>query len=332
MEVDRLNLSYVLPIRSSAPQTGSEFSAYLRTISERAELIVVDGSDAGVFSEHERAWGDCVLHLKPDADLATPMGKVGGVLTGVRHASFSMIIIADDDIRYDDGGLCAVVRALEKADVVRPQNFFSPMPWHALWDTGRILLNRVSDGDWPGTLGVRREILERTGGYDGGVMFENLELVRTVVAVGGREAQLPGTFVARRPSSTRHFWSQRIRQAYDEFARPKRLLFQLSWLPAMVAGTSFVGWMMPAAVTASALVLAEAGRRIHGGHRVFPATAVLFAPVWIMERAVCAWLAVIARVVYGGIPYRGTVLRRAATPPHLLRQRLGSASPQYRSA
>ena len=62
-------------------------------------------------------------------------------------------------------------------------------------------------------------------------MFENLELVRTVVAAGGREATLYDLFVPRRPSTAGHFWSQRVRQAYDEIARPGRMAVQLALLP-----------------------------------------------------------------------------------------------------
>src|SRR5215217_4010099 len=114
------------------------------------------------------------------------MGKVGGVLTGVRLASHECLVVADDDVRYDADSLARVVEGLRGADVVRPQNYFTPLPWHARWDTARMLLNRMTGGDWPGTLGVRRSVLRATNGYDGRVMFENLELVRTVLAAGGR--------------------------------------------------------------------------------------------------------------------------------------------------
>jgi hypothetical protein len=225
-----------------------------------------------------------------------------------------------------------VLMALADADVVRPQNYFvpHPLPWHALWDTGRTLLNRISGGDWPGTLGVRRSVLQRTGGYDGAAMFENLELVRTVVAAGGREAVLLDAFVARHHSTVRHFWTQRVRQAYDEIARPARLLAQLALLPLAIILAAMFDWHAIAAMAAVAIVLAELGRRRAGGRRVFPARASLMAPAWLAERAVCSWLAVGARAVLGGVPYRGTVLRHAATPVKVLRARFQAAAPAHR--
>jgi hypothetical protein len=332
MERMDVEVTYILPIRATTPvDADGELAHYVRWLATRVETIVVDGSPADVFAAHAAAWGGAVRHVPPAADLVTPMGKVGGVLTGVRLASHERLVIADDDVRYDAETLDRVARALDGADVVRPQNYFEPLPWHARWDTGRTLLNRLTGGDWPGTLAVRRSALERTGGYDGAAMFENLELVRTVVAAGGREVQLPDAFVARRPSTVRHFWSQRVRQAYDELARPLRLVTQLAILPAMAVACRRFGWPAFAGLAMTAMIAAEAGRRRSGGARVFPATAALMAPAWVAERATCAWLAVASRVVYGGVRYRGTVLSHAATPMRVLRARHAEATTHPRS-
>jgi hypothetical protein len=317
----RLDVSYILPIKVAAASSGGDLPGYLRWLAERTEAIVVDGSPPAVFAAHAAGWGEIVRHVAPAEDLATPMGKVGGVLTGVRLASHEHLIIADDDIRYDDASLARVHDALHATEVVRPQNYFAPLPWHARWDTGRILLNRLTGGDWPGTLGVRRSILRATNGYDGSAMFENLELVRTVQAAGGRERVLLDTFVLRRPSTARHFWSQRVRQAYDELARPVRLISQLALLPIVLA-LGIAGYLtVLLAGVVTVIALAELGRRRAGGRNVFPPTASLLAPAWLLERAVCIWVAVIARLTVGGVPYRGRILRHAATPMRVLRAR-----------
>jgi len=315
--------TYVLPLRSEVSLLDTDLHDYVRWLSTQCEVVVVDGSPAHVFDAHASAWRQVVTHVAPD--MTTAMGKVGGVLTGVRVASHDKLIIADDDVRYDAKGLVAMLRHLDEAEVVRPQNYFSPVPWHACWDTGRSLLNRMSGGDWPGTLGVRRSVLRRTGGYDGNAMFENLELVRTVVAAGGREIAPLDLYVARRPSTARHFLSQRIRQAYDELARPGRLAVQLAVLPAAALLVSRKGW--PALFFAAAGVagIAEIGRRRAGGAKYFPAAASLCAPAWVAERAVCSWLAVGSRILFGGVRYHGRVLGHAATPLRVLRALHGPA-------
>ena len=249
----------------------------------------------------------------------------------MRLASHDRLVLADDDVRYDTAAIAAVASALDHCDIVRPQNYFDPMPWHACVDTGRTLINRVTGGDWPGTFGLRRQTLLRCGGYDGNVLFENLELVRTIRAAGGVEARPLDLYVRRLPPDVGRFWSQRLRQAYDEFARPVRLAFWLSLLPVVTYAAVRTGAAALAAAALVTMVVAESGRRVGRGTRVFPATATLAAPAWVLERAVCVWLAVAARVVFGGVSYAGRRLRRAATPTSTLARRFSGARPSRSS-
>lgn len=316
-----LHASYILPIRRSSVEDVSELTGYLEGIARWCEVVVVDGSPPPVFAAHAATLAATVTHVPPDPDLGFRMGKVDGVVTGLRHARFERVVIADDDVRYDEEGLRRVVALLDDAAVVRPQNYFCTTPWHAYWDTGRSLLNRCFGGDWPGTLAVRRSVLLATGGYDGDVMFENLELVRTVRAVGGRMVTPLDLYVARLPPTTRHFIGQRVRQAYDEFARPARLAAFLAVLPVTAWAAARGRWTPLAAATAGTAALAEVGRRRAGGTTVFPAGASLCAPLWVAERAVCAWLAVASRLRWGGVRYGASVIPRAATPMRTLRRR-----------
>lgn len=314
-------LTYILPLRSRVRADTRELTGYLKSISNEAELIVVDGSAPQICALHAQAWGSFLNHIAVDQRVDALNGKVAGVITGLGRATGEYLVIADDDVRYDADGLSRIREALRYSDVVRPQNYFSPLPPHALWDTGRILLNRALGGDWPGTLGVRRDILLATKGYDGDVLFENLEMVRTVTAAGGTEMVARSLFVKRTPPTFRHFLSQRIRQAYDEFARPRVFLAELAILPALMVlfaqgrGRSLI----PVAI--SIMLLAAWGRERDGGAKHFPLSACLFAPLWVAERATCAWLALGYRFFRGGMPYGSGVLRRAATPIQELNKR-----------
>jgi hypothetical protein len=319
--------TYVLPLRWSDDQDLDDLTDYLRGLPDWIELIVVDGSPAPLFERHLEIWGPLGRHLRPDAALETPMGKVGGVLTGVRQASNDSVVVADDDVRYEERDLIRAVLMLGLAECVRPQNHFKPLTWHARWDTARTLINRSFGADFPGTLAVRRSALLAAGGYDGDVIFENLELMRTIRAAGGRVLSPLDLYVARRPPRTEHFLSQRVRQAYDDFAIPARMAAWLAVLPALALALSRRDWRAPGAATAGSVAVAELGRRRAGGRRYFPATGSLFAPLWIVERAVCSWLAVRDRLLRGGIPYGGDVIPRAASSMRRLRRRAAARRP-----
>ncbi|HWI21945.1 MAG TPA: glycosyltransferase family 2 protein [Baekduia sp.] len=319
--------SYVLPLRWTRPGPIAELTEYLAQIRAHvAEIIVVDGSPPELFALHAAQLQAVARHMPPDDDLRFAMGKVNGVTTGIRHANNDRVVIADDDVRYDAASLRRTIEMLDRVDVVRPQNYFSELPWHARLDTARSLLNRVYTGDidfpigdFPGTLAVRRSAFLDAGGYNGDAMFENLELMRTVVANGGTVETPLDLYVARRPPTTAHFWSQRVRQAYDDFAVPLRMSAFLSVLPLTAHALSRGRHRMLLTAALGSILVAEAGRRQGGGTRVFGFTSALLAPVWIAERSVSAWLAVYARL-RGGVPYGARRLSHPATSMRRLRE------------
>ena len=310
--------TYLLPIRRTTPADDDEFTAYLRWVAERAELIVVDASSAPVFAAHAARWAPFSRHMPPHADLACRNGKVRGVLTGLDHASHDRVVIADDDVRYDDASLRRVVELLDRVDLVAPQNYFDPRPWHAQWDTARSLINRAFGADAPGTLAIRQSVLPARG-YHGDVLFENLELMRTVAAAGGRVAMPIDCYVRRLPPSTTHFVSQRVRQAYDEFARPPRLVAALSVLPGFALLARGGRRVTLTVACALPVLIAMIGRRRGGGRAHFDRTAVLCAPLWVAERGVCAWIALLWRM-RGGCPYHSSRIKTAAHSPRQLRK------------
>jgi Glycosyl transferase family 21 len=322
--VPQLKASYVLPLRRDAAPASAELAGYLRGLAGLVEVLVVDGSPEPVWRAHHHAFGDRVAHLRPDPRLACRNGKVHGVLTGLAAAGHEAVVLADDDVRYHREALARLVGLLEVADLVRPQNYFAPLPWHARLDTARTLLNRVAGGDFPGTLGVRRSLLLDAGGYDGDVLFENLELLRTVRAAGGSVLTPLDLYVRRLPPDTAHFLDQRVRQAYDELARPARLAAALAVLPAAAVPAARRRWWPLLAGAGLAVAAAEAGRRRAGGRAWFPASSSLLAPVWLLERSASSWLAVHARLFRGGAAYAGGRLARAATPERVLRARLAA--------
>jgi hypothetical protein len=327
-----LPLSYVLPLRSSSTDGWRELASYLaRLVPHVKEVIVVDGSPEALFAHHARdaeIAGWRVIAPDPAYDFA--MGKVNGVTTGVLAARCERVVIADDDVRYERDELRRTVELLETAHLVRPQNYFDPLPWHAVLDTGRTLLNRVWSGDpqfprgdFPGTLAIRRSAFLATGGYDGDLIFENLELMRTVRAAGGTVVSPLDLYVRRLPPSSRHFFSQRVRQAYDDFAIPARMAGWLATVPLLAAAVAARRPGAVAGAAAGVAAVAEAGRRASGGRKRFPAAASLAAPLWVLERGVSSWLAVYRRLRHGGVSYSGRLVPYAANSPRELRRRVG---------
>lgn len=324
MSDDPGGATYVLPIRRSAVDRDDDLTAYLTGLRAQLPVVVVDGSPPDVFAAHRYRWPSGILHVPVDPALAALNGKVAGVRTAMKYVGTERVIVADDDVRYDRFALRRVCALLNDAEIVRPQNYFRPLPWHARLDTARTLLNRISGGDWPGTLAFRRSAYDAAGGYDGDVLFENLELVRTIRAAGGRERVASDCFVLRRPPSVAQYLDQRIRQAYDEFARPARLAVQLAVMPLFAFATARFGPRAAGVFACAAIAAAEAGRRRDGGPSVFPCDTPLYAPLWLLERGVTSWCAIALRLTRGGVRYSNGRLRIAAHSLRSLRMRYGA--------
>ncbi len=325
---ERLDAEYVLPLKSSRREDTDELSAYLSELVGWLDVTVVDGSPPEVFADHAARWPAQVRHIPPEP-WPGRNGKVAGVVTGVRAARHERVVIADDDVRWTHADLVRILPLLDEADLVRPQNYFCHRPWHARWDTGRTLVNRAFGADYPGTYALRRSTFVAMGGYDGDVLFENLELSRTVRAAGGREQLARSIFVARVPPTAEHFVHQRVRQAYDDLAQPGRLVLEAAVLPVLgLVGRRAGRVHGPKAAAGAAVVvagatalLAEVGRRRDGAAAVFPAGSALWAPAWLLERAVCVWIA-LGRRLTGGVPYGGHRIVTAAHSQSTLRRRL----------
>lgn len=316
---DHLDAEYVLPLLRRDRRDEDELVRYLSWLGDRVDVTVVDASRPELFAALDERLSASSQHVPPAG--AGLNGKARGVLAGLEVARHDRVVVADDDVRYDDETLHAVVDRLAEADFVRPQNVFASFPWHARWDTARSLIGRAFGGDYGGTVAVRRATVSGAGGYSADVLFENLELERTVACSGGRVDVAREILVPRLPPTPAHFAGQRVRQAYDDFAQPARLAVEAALLPTLAAVTLLRRWRVLAVFAAAAVAVAEYGRRVAGGRRVFPATSALWAPAWLLERAVAVWIALGWRL-RGGMPYAGSRIFSAATPASLLRRRL----------
>lgn len=311
--------TYLLPIRriSICRQEIENLSEYFRQLAHiGCEVLVVDGSPSEIFAEHHRAWREVCRHVMVDPKYTYLNGKVNGVHTGVDLARSEYIVLADDDIRYTAGDIARACDLLGRHDMVRPQNYLSPLPWWGQTEAARMLINRavLRTGDYPGTCAFRRSTCLRIGHYDGDVLFDNEEIVRHFALSGADVCFALDFFVLKRPPGFRKWLEQRPRQAYEDFAmRAKTTLF-MSVLPATMAlgillgtraGIAFLSFL-----SASVVLLACRGLWRDAAYRVFPAGVVLYAPLWLAERALSVYCALYWRMAHGGYPFGGRILAK----------------------
>jgi hypothetical protein len=289
----------------------------LRLLKEAGcEVIVVDGSPVDVFARHAEAFAALGQHLPVDRRFNYRNDKVNGIHTAVEHASFDKIILADNDIRYTAASIAQVLGLLDEFEVVRPQNFLSPLPWWARMEAARMLINRATlrTGDYPGTCAFRRSAMLAAGHYDGDVLFDNEEMIRHFARHGLTIDYAIDLFVRKRPPSLRKWLEQRPRQAYEDFPLRFKSTIFFSLLP-LCALAFFTSGLSGGSVLLGLLVffsigLAFAGRARGRAAECFPLSLCLFAPLWVFERTLSTYWAFYWFVRHGGYPFGGKLLSK----------------------
>ena len=315
---DAARCTYLLTIRRVRfdEAEAGRFRDYFRLLAgANCEVLVVDGSPREVFDSHGEAWGGACVHAKVDPQYKYLNGKVNGIHTGVSLAAHERIVLADDDIRYRADDVRRMAGLLDSFEMVRPQNYLSPLPLWARTEAARMLINRgwIREGDYPGTLGVRRSSMQRLGHYDGDVLFDNEEIVRHFRSCGAAVAYARDFFILKRPPSFRKWIEQRPRQAYEDFVMRAKTAFFAALPPALALLWLAVGWRpalaFGAAVAAGAMLVAARGLG-DGAARFFPPWLCLYAPLWVAERVVSTYWAFYWRVARGGYPFGDKLLAK----------------------
>ncbi|HKR02081.1 MAG TPA: glycosyltransferase family 2 protein [Pyrinomonadaceae bacterium] len=310
--------TYLLTIRRVCfnEREAANFKDYFRLLTDAGcDVLVVDGSPQDVFDAHGEAWRGICNHVPVDPQYKYLNGKVNGIHTGISLAAHERIILADDDIRYRAEDVRRMIEVLADYEMVRPQNYLRPLPVWARTEAARMLINRawIREGDYPGTLGVRRGAMLRVGHYDGDVLFDNEEIVRHFRARGASIRYARDFFILKRPPSFRKWIEQRPRQAYEDFVMRAKTAFFAAVPFALALVWLTGGWRSAlafiAAVACGAMLVAARGLG-DGATRYFPAWLCLYAPLWVAERTASTYWAFYWRVAHGGYPFGDRLLTK----------------------
>ena len=311
--------SFILPIRRTKvdPHEVKTLADYFKLLRlAGCEVLIVDGSPKQIFEEHSKSWQGFSRHIAPDPKYTYLNGKVNGVHTGVDLASCERIILADDDIRYSAADVKRMCELLDTFEMVRPQNFITPLPWWARLETARILINRgvLRAGDYPGTCGFRRSTMHRVGPYDGDVLFDNEEIVRHFAVNGADVKYALDFFILKLPPTFTKWLEQRPRQAYEDFVMRAKTAAFLCILPVSL-GLGFLvnvraAILLLAVLSLFSVLIGSRGMLRNAAYQFFPVSSPLFAPLWIYERSLSVYWALYRWARYGGYPFGPKLLSK----------------------
>jgi len=213
-------------------------------------------------------------------------------------AGCDKVIVAADDVRYTTGAIQQLCGLLDIHEVVEPQDYLDPLPWWSGLDAGRILIHRGIEPqpDHGATFAFRRSAVRAL--QNPGAAEEIDSPARRLGALGAEVHAACDVFVRRQPRAFAEWLSQRPTLAREDFALPVKTAFFLSLIPVLLL-FAFAGGMQLAsgyasAIAFTAVALALRGRT--GAAAFFPLRACLFAPLWVFERSVSVYWALLRKL------------------------------------
>jgi hypothetical protein len=273
-------------------------ASYLSTLAlANCEVLILDGSVAPQFESNRRVLRWVGRHVGVDSRYRTAGGSVDVLRAAVELASAEKVIVASAETRCTTADVIAICSLLDQHEVVEPAEYVTAANWCGGMEAGRILLHRGFEQaeQVRSTIAIRRSVFrplldfeERSGDMH----------LRRLISHGTDSYGEHEVFVRREPPQVERWVKQRVREAAADFALPLKTAIFLGFLPLMIVMTVIGGGAVAGGyagvVAFASVLLALKGRA--GAASVFPLHTCLFAPLWVAERSVLVYWALIAKI------------------------------------
>ena len=294
----RCSYVVVLDAAASSAEELRELSSYLSSLSiADCDIVILDGSPRFPFEQHRRVLRWVGRHVALGAQYRTFGGTMDIARAAADVAACEKVIVATDDVRYTPHELEQLCELLNSHEIVEPQDYLEPLPWWGGIEASRMLVHRGIEPhpDHGATFGFRRSIVRGVRGLE---IADGDDQVRRLASLGLEVWPAYDVFVKRRPPRFEEWLSACPRQAQDDFAMPVKSAVFFALLPfalvlTMLGGAQLAGGFAGAVACAS-MILAVRGRSGAGAY--FPMRAILFAPVWVLERSMSVYWALYRKV------------------------------------
>jgi hypothetical protein len=293
--------SYVVVHEDATASAGDlrSFANHLSTIAVAGcEVIVVD--DTPCFDRNRRVFRWVGRHVAALPRHRALSGAVDPLRAALDLASCEKVVVGNTRVRHDAATLEAICALLDVHEVVEPQDYYDPLPWWGGIDAGRMLVHRGIEPlpDHGATFGFRRAAvraaLRGLDAFDDG----SNDCVRRLQSQGAAVHSAGDLFVRCEPPAIGSWLRERARHANDDFALPLKTAFFFALLPAAALLVAFGGAPVAGgyagALVVGSLALALRGRA--GAGNVFPFRAALFAPLWMLERSISVYWALLRKL------------------------------------
>lgn len=293
--------SYVVVVDGATAANGDlrDLASYLSTLGVAScDVVILDNSPRLQFDLNARILRWVGRHIAVRPEYRTLNGAVDVIRAAVAYASCEKVIVATEDVRYTTDAVSRLCSLLDAHEVVEPQDYLDPLPWWGNLEASRMLVHRGIEPqpDHGATFGFRRTALRALRGLANSLAYE--DPVRRLAASGAEVFPATDVFVRREPGAFSEWLERRPQLASEDFALPMKSAFFFSLVPLLLVLGILGGMQLVAGyalvISIASITLAMRGRL--GAGAFFPLHAVLFAPLWVLERSISVYWALFRKL------------------------------------
>jgi hypothetical protein len=293
--------SYVVVLEKDTVGGGDlpELASYLSTMAVAGcDVVILDPSPRLQFDLNARILRWVGTHVPVRPEDRTAGGAVDVIRASVMHAACEKIVVATQDTRYSPEAISRLCELLEQHEVVEPQDYLDPLPWWGNIEAGRMLVHRGVEPqpDHGATFAFRRTTVRALRSLANATL--STDPVRRLDASGAEVYPAASVFVRRGPGTFGEWLQRRPQLAGDDFAFPMKTAFFFSLWP-LLAVLAVLGGAPLAGLYATIIGVVSIGLAVRGrigASAQFPLHACLFAPVWVLERSVSVYWALLRKL------------------------------------
>lgn len=295
----RCSYVVVTGARTASDDDLGELAGYLSTVGlSDCDVVILDRAAGDDAERRQRTlrWVGRYVAARPEFFLAD--GDIDLVRAAVDLGACEKVIVATDDVRYTPASIDQMCHLLETHEVVEPQDYVDPLTWWGGIEAGRILVHRGIEPspDHGATFGIRRGAIRSLHGL--GILDTNEDSVRRLAARGAAVLPASDVFVRRKPQPLAEWLGGRARMAGNDFSLPMKTAFFFALGPLLlllaILGDARLAAGYAGAIGFASVALAVRGRT--GARAFFPLRACLYAPLWVVERSVSVYWALLRKL------------------------------------
>ncbi|AZS15488.1 glycosyltransferase [Paenibacillus lutimineralis] len=318
-----MNLTILIPIKTSSLQNCEEFSEYIDNLAyqlkdENCEFVIANESPYRIFEFMNSVFekNNNIIHFAPEDSKRTgDNDKLNGIYCGLEKASYDNVLLIDDHFRVTKDTLRKCLRYFEKYDCFKMMPLFNKFPFSVLIDLNGMFVVNMLDyrKQYCGHLAFKKSQYKKVGFPNRNGLFDELTMEEHLRDHGYSVGFIRDVALeAIQDIKFSKFLEQRVRYAYENIAFPIRFTFFAMILPILLI--LFI--LSPAIFSATfiyinlAILLVSFIGQILYARNFVPPYTFLLSPIWFWFYPFTTWIAVY-KYFTGGVMFGGNKIKRA---------------------